>query len=987
MAEKECLVLVDGSSLAFRMFYALFSQGLRSTGGTPTGAVFGFFMAILDLIERQKPEMLAVCFDREEPTFRHTDYEKYKANRSEMPDELSVQWPIIKEGVQLLGIPLYELPGYEADDVIGTVAKEAEKKDICVRILTGDKDAFQLVGDGPETTQVLMPATGRGGLVTYGRQEVKEKLGVYPEQVVDYKALCGDASDNIPGVRGIGPKTAVDLLTQFQTLEGIYENLESIKSQSVRKKLSEGKDSAVSSQKLARIVLDVPVSFDFDHCRVHASDLNRAIEFFQSLEMRALVNRIAKLAPALTSGAVQAGAVSTSETNRQGAGGAAESLTAAGSSPGAGEPLQLGLFDSQNATNSITLQKPRLSVAGLPTPLVVTSEDDLSRVLNEIASRKVVCVDLETTSLDALDTDIVGYAFAFSNDLTLDGQGRPLFSDESCSKPFDIKTAYIPVGHSPLIGQTQLDSRFVAERLKPVLESHAIGKIAQNAKFEMNVLSTLGIEFGPLVFDPMLASYIVNPDEKHGLKEQSQRIFGHEMVRITDIIGTGRKQANMSVVPVDKAAPYAADDARMTFLLACHYAPNLSEEQKRLLYEIEQPLSVVLAAMEQAGVALDLPYLSAFSKELTDEICRLEGEIFELAGHPFNINSTAQLQKVLFEELTLTPKGKTTKKTGLSTDAAVLEALKDEHAIIARLLEYRHLSKLRSTYVDGFPKLINRRDGRLHGTFNQTVAATGRLSSTNPNLQNIPIKTEIGRRIRRAFIPGEAGQVLMSADYSQIELRILAHLSGDETLIDAFSRNQDIHARTAMEIFDVKEDEMNAKMRGVGKTMNFALIYQQGDYRTGIDLGVSTSEARQFREKYFSRYPRVMRLVNETLEKARESGYVSTIWGRRRYFRYLNDRNANIRAADERAAFNAPLQGSAADLMKLAMIRLNGRLKEKNLKARLILQVHDEVVLEVPAEEVDTVKQTVIDSMLMDQPFKVPLVVDVGVGQNWMEAK
>ncbi|HEY9785597.1 MAG TPA: DNA polymerase I, partial [Candidatus Obscuribacterales bacterium] len=606
---------------------------------------------------------------------------------------------------------------------------------------------------------------------------------------------------------------------------------------------------------------------------------------------------------------------------------------------------------------------------------------------NELSQQEVLCLDLETSGLDQFDCDIVGYAFAWSDRIKLDENKRPAVAREHATIDGSvIQTAYIPVGHSGIIGGPQLDARTVADRLQPILANPSIGKIAQNAKFEMNVLSQQGLQFAPLCFDPMLASYILNPDEKHGLKEQVERLFGYQMLRITEVIGSGRKQTTMGFVPVDKAAVYAADDARMTYQLAAYYIPLLDDTQKNLLYDMEIPLTAVLARMEQNGVALDLPYLKAFSEELVCEIARLEGEVFELAGHPFNISSTQQLQRVLFEELNLKTQGKTAKKTGFSTDAAALESLKNEHPIIDKILEYRHLSKLRSTYVDGFPKLVNRRDGRLHGTFNQTVAATGRLSSTNPNLQNIPIKTDIGRRIRKAFVPGDKDSVLLSADYSQIELRLLAHMSGDETLIDAFEKNQDIHARTAGEIFDVPLDSVTSQMRGVGKTMNFALVYQQGDYRTGIDLGVSTQEAKQFRDKYFSRYPKVRELVNETLAKARETGYVTTLWGRRRYFRYLNDRNANIRGQDERAAFNAPLQGSAADLMKLAMIRLDKTLKEKNMKSRLILQVHDELVLEVPKEEIAAAREVVADAMQMDQPLKVPLVVDIGVGSNWMEA-
>lgn len=992
MAEKETLVLVDGSSLAFRMFYALFSMGLRSSTGVPTGALYGFFNAIFDLIEKHKPAMLAVCFDRDEVTFRKEQYEEYKANRQEMPDDLKKQWPLIKEGVQMLGIPLYELPGFEADDVIGTVAKDAEKRGIRVDILTGDKDAFQLVSDIDGDVQVLMPPSRGGGLVTYRRAEVFEKMGVWPEQIIDYKALCGDSSDNIPGVKGIGPKTAVDLLTQYKTLDGIYEHVEELKSKSVKGKLTEGRDIAYKSQMLATIKLDVPLDFDFAHCRLDSLDTSKATEFFQGLGIKSIVTRLPRVLSKIagTEYAESAEISSLSVVSVQvetsvavGAGVGAGATDAPNMVPG-GASRQLGLFDLPEPASPTPLFEKR--AFDPPSPQIITTEAELSNLIEELTKQGAFAIDLETGGIESLDTNIVGWAFAWDDGFDLK-DGKLSLSENSSANGKGAKTAYIPVGHSGILTQQQLDADLVVERLKPLLENASIGKIAQNAKFEMNVLSLYGTKMCPVAFDTMIASYILNPDDKHGLKDQVSRVFGYEMVRIAELIGTGKKQVTMMMVPIEKAAPYAADDARMTLELARTYLPLMDKEQLFILNQIELPLSCVLAEMEQNGIALDIPYLKKFSVELSADIARLESEIFELAGYSFNINSTQQLQKVLFEDLGLKSQGKTTKKTGLSTDAAALEALKSEHVIIPKLLEYRHLSKLRSTYVDSLTKLVSTRDNRLHGTFNQTVAATGRLSSTNPNLQNIPIRTEIGSRIRRAFIPEKPDWVIMSADYSQIELRMLAHMAEDPTLIDAFSKNQDIHQRTAKEIFDVPLEEVTKEMRAIGKTMNFALVYQQGDYRTGIDLGVSTSEAKKFREKYFNTYPNVMKLVSETLETAREKNYVETIYGRRRHFRYLNDRNSMIRQADERAAFNAPLQGSAADLMKLAMIRLCKELKDNNMKTKIVLQVHDELVLEVPNDEIELAKKVITQSMEYGQPLKVPLVVDIGVGPNWMEAK
>jgi len=988
MAEKETLVLVDGSSLAFRMFYALFSMGLRSSSGIPTGGLYGFFNAIFDLIEKHNPTMLAVAFDREEPTFRKEEFVEYKANRQEMPDDLKKQWPLIKEGVQMLGIPLYELPGFEADDVIGTVAKDAERRGIRVDILTGDKDAFQLVTDVDGDIQVLMPPARGGGLVTYRRAEVFEKMGVWPEQIIDYKSLCGDSSDNIPGVKGIGPKTAVELLTQYKTLDGIYEHLEELKSKSVKAKLTEGREIAYKSQMLATIKLDVPMDFDFAHCRLDSIDTSRANEFFQALGIKSIVNRLPKVLARISGGEIpqtsQSGQISSLSVVPVQVEAAVSVGAGVGAESGMAGGRQLGLFDSaEPASNAPVFEKRSFAP---PAPQIITTEDELNSLVDELSNQKAIAIDLETSGIESLDTNIVGYALAWGSGFDLN-EGILSCAETSGKNGSGVKTAYIPVGHSGILTQQQLDHDLVIERLKPILENPRIGKVAQNAKFEMNVLSLYGIKLCPVSFDTMIASYILNPDDKHGLKDQVSRVFNYEMVRIAELIGTGKKQITMEMVPIDKAAPYAADDARMTLELASTYLPLLDKDQSFILNQIELPLSCVLAEMEQNGIALDIPYLKKLSVELSSDIARLESEIFALSGYSFNINSTQQLQKVLFEDLGLKSQGKTTKKTGLSTDAAALEALKNEHVIIPKLLEYRHLSKLRSTYVDSLTKLVSRRDNRLHGTFNQTVAATGRLSSTNPNLQNIPIRTEIGSRIRRAFIPEKEGWVMVSADYSQIELRMLAHMAEDPTLIDAFRKNQDIHQRTAKEIFDVPLEEVTKEMRAIGKTMNFALVYQQGDYRTGIDLGVPTAEAKKFREKYFNTYPNVMKLVSETLETAREKNYVETIYGRRRYFRYLNDRNAMIRQADERAAFNAPLQGSAADLMKLAMIRLSKELKENNMKTKIVLQVHDELVLEVPNDELELAKQVITRSMEYGQPLKVPLVVDIGVGPNWMEAK
>ncbi len=984
MADQETLVLVDGSSLAFRSFYALMRSGMKAKDGRPTWAVHGFFTSLFDQIEKQRPDMLAVCFDLSEPTFRKIEYDQYKAHRSDMPDDLKTQWPIIREGVTAFEIPLLELPGFEADDVIGTVAKQAAAQGRKVIILTGDKDAFQLV-DGDDSP-IEIHLTTNDGLVNCRRQEVFDRMGIWPEQVVDFKALCGDSSDNIPGVKGIGSKGAQQLLAAYQTLDGIYEHIDEIKSASLKNKLIEGKEIAYVSQRLATIRLDVPLEFDFEHCRLSMPQLEGLRDYFDKLNFKQLTARLPKiLARFSPDGSVPEmpkAAPAVEMKVLAAAGSAGSSLEASIDAPVFGQlKLSFGTHtDADSSSDAAPAATHAVTMAQAPEPLVVTSQEQLTDLVKELSMQSLISVSLETTGGDSLKTEVIGYTFAWD---TLMGskEGRLDLLEHSDKSKATLKAAYVPVKHT---GAALLEAAYVIEQLKPVLENTKIGKVAQNSKFELNVFSCLGIKFGPVVFDTMLASYILNPDDKHGLREQADRVLNYQMPRLDEIIGTGRKQIALVDAPLDTVAGYAIEQSRLSLELARFYAPLLDDEQQFLLYEMEQPLAEVLARMEQAGVALDLDYLKNFSHELASELARLESEIYAHAGHGFNINSTQQLQKVLFEELGLKTKGKT--KTGYSTDASVLESLKEEHEIIAKLLEYRHISKLRSTYVDALPGQILERDGRLHGDFNQTVTSTGRLSSSNPNLQNIPIRTEVGRRIRRAFVAAP-GSSLISADYSQIELRLLAHMCGDETLIDAFEKNQDIHARTAGEIYELTIEDVTSEIRRIGKTLNFALVYQQGAYSTGLDLGISTKEAQGFIDKYFARYPKVQGFLHGTIEDARNNNYARTMWGRRRYFTHLHDRNDNVRKADERAACNAPIQGSAADLMKLAMIRLDQDLRAAGSNAKLTMQVHDELVLEVPDDELEATKVILEKAMTLDQPLKVPLKVDLGTGKNWMDAK
>ncbi len=998
MEPGQNLVLVDGSSLAFRSFFALFKSGLRRTDGLPTWAIYGFFNSLFDFMERKRPDGMAMCFDLAGPTFRHDEYAEYKANRSEMPDDLSVQWPVIKQGVKLLGIPVYELSGYEADDIIGTVARQAEARGILVSIFTGDKDAFQLVDNESRAIKVLMPGrAGKGEILEFGRQEVFEKLGVYPEQVTDYKGLCGDNSDNIPGVKGIGPVTAVQLLTSYGSVEGIYGHLDEIKSKSVKQKLIDGMAAAFASKKLATMRLDVPLAFDFEHCQLSMPSFQAVSQFFSELEFKALVARLSKIMPRFNPSGVEDGQKTNSFDSPpvdgrpdfsqrfdgapvQGAPG--EGALANGTGQKAPAP---GAPRTATTSTATLVAEPKIKIADFEKPFLVSDEKQLNELTAELAQQTSFAMELETSSTSSLSSTIIGYAFAWSPGFDFEKSAGLTLSKKYSPANWQVKTAYIPIKTDDDVGSNCLNNETVVQALSPIWQDSNIGKILHGSKFKINVLSLSAVQLSPIAFDPALASYLVNPDEKHGLKDQAERLLGYSTVRATETAGMTRKQLTISFATLDKVASCAADDARIALELTRYYLEHLDNDQRYLLYEMELPLVVVLARMEQSGVALDLPYLATLSVELTEELNRLEKEIYDFAGHPFNINSPQQLQKVLFEELNLKSKGKT--KSGYSTDASVLESLKTEHKIVSRILEYRQLSKLRSTYIDSLPRQVSQRTHRLHGEFNQTTTATGRLSSSSPNLQNIPIRNEVGRRIRRAFVPGAQDWLILSADYSQIELRLLAHMSGDETLIDAFAKNQDIHARTAGEIFDTPIEQVTAEMRRIGKTLNFALIYQQGPYATAQDLGISIKDAQAFIDKYFSRYPKVRGFLNRTIEEARVTGYVSTLWGRKRHFRFLNDRSEAVRKADERAACNAPIQGSAADLMKLAMIRLNYELQAKGLKAKLIMQVHDELVLEVPEDELTETKEVVLAAMQLEQPLKVPLKVDIGISTNWMEAK
>ena len=985
------LVLIDGHSLAYRMHFALEHTHMATARKEPTWAVYGFFNALFSLLKQIQPDAIAVSFDVGRVTFRNDLYEAYKAHRESMPDALREQMGRIREGVERLGIPIYELEGFEADDVIGTLSKQASEAGMQVLILTGDQDSFQLVDD--DRVEVLIPSrTPREGLKQYNAEAVVKKLGVRPDQVIDFKGLKGDTSDNIPGIPGVGDKTAIKLLTQYETLEGVYAHLAEMPANKLREKLETYQDQAFLSKQLATIDRAVPLSVDLDDCHLVIPDMKALIGFLEACEFKTFIQQ----APALLAPFIDGSSGSMPES------------TPMISAP-AGQMTLDGLATQADSAVAVALQDPPDAMVELadalaywePSYTLVTSTEVLQTLVEAIKAQQVVALDLETTGLDVLTAEIVGISLSLSNRLKpfqwpavnmLNLKDFPhtfpalAFSGVS-EEDTTYQTYYIPVGHRQATDE-QLSVDMVLSALEPLLTDPAIVKVVHNAKYEYNVFWTYDIKMQGLVFDTMLASYVWNPDRRHGLKGLAQDFLHHRMREITDLIGSGKKAISFAEVPVGDGAAYAACDAQATLELAVFFLGALDESLMTLFYEVENPLAQVLARIERVGVSLDTDYLNTLRQDLDEKLSVLEADVYRLAGCTFNLNSPKQVGEVLFEKLGITPLRKTPSKSGYSTDAKVLEQLAGEHEVVQKLLDYRQLFKLKSTYIDSLPELIHPQSHRIHTSFNQTVTATGRLSSSNPNLQNIPNRTDIGRQIRQAFVPREkTGWKLLSADYSQIELRLLAHFSEDPYLLEAFQAKADIHKATAALVYGVPLEEVTKDQRYRAKAVNFGVIYGQSAHGLSQQLKITRGEAQQFIDLYFMRYHQVKAYIEAVKEEAHETGVSKTLCGRVRDLREgLNSSVRSVREFSERAAFNTPLQGTAADLMKIAMIRLADALEKQGLQSQLILQVHDELVLEVPDAELDRVTDLVVWAMELDQPLQVPLVVDVHVGSSWMEA-
>lgn len=899
MAKTARLFLIDGSALAYRSYFAFIRNPLINSKGENTSAVFGYTRTLLDILAQEKPEYIAVAFDTPEPTFRHQRFADYKATRQKMPDEMSAQWPRLREVTEALGVTLIELAGYEADDVMGTLAKQAEREGFKTYLVTADKDLMQLVSPHVKIYSLRRVDNQQEILDPVG---VQQKFGVPPERVIDVLALMGDSSDNIPGVRGIGEKTAVKLIQDYGDLETVLAKAAEIKPKGVADKILANLDMARLSQELATIHLDVPLPYSPSDLAPRPRDAVRLTALFQDLEFGSLVRQVAVHA----------------EADHQG--------------------YQL-----------------------------IRSRAEFDHLCQTLQTLERFAVDTETTDLDPLNAELVCVSLAW-----LPGE------------------AYCVPLQFPEEPQSD-DGAYVLKGLTPILENPAILKCGQNIKYDMLVLSRHGIELQGVEFDTMVGSYVVNPSgRQHNLDALALEYLQIKKIPITALIGSGRAQRTMREVPIEDVARYACEDADVTWRLRDLLEAKLKETATWDLFQrVEIPLIVVLKEMEQAGVCLDVPLLRQMAQEMERQLLTLTQEIHALAGEVFNINSTQQLGRILFERLEIQKaqgiKRVRKTKTGYSTDVAALEQFKS-HPFVKKMLEYRQLAKLKSTYVDALPQLVNPRTGRVHTSYNQTVAATGRLSSSDPNLQNIPARTELGREIRKAFIAETDERCLLSADYSQIELRILAHLSQDATLIESFRSGEDVHRRTASKIFGVPTEQVTAEQRARAKTINFGVIYGMGPTRLARENDISLEEAKRFIEAYFATYPGVHQYTVESINKAREQGYVTTLLGRRRYLPELFSDNPGIRVAAESMAINTPVQGSSADLIKLAMINIRERLRREGLSAQMLLQVHDELVFEVPEVELEAVKPLVVEEMEGAIQLAVPIKVDVGAGRNWFEA-
>jgi DNA polymerase-1 len=928
-------------ALAYRAYFTFINRPLLNSKGENTSAIYGFATTLMKILDEDKPEHIAVVFDTPEPTFRHKKFAAYKATREKMPEALANQLDRLKEVVEAFNVPILEAPGYEADDVIGTLAKRAEAKGIETSLVTGDKDFMQLISP---LVKMYKPGKRGDDWEIIDEKGVETKFGVAPERVIDVLGLTGDKSDNVPGVPGIGEKTAIPLVQQFGSIENILKNIEAIPQKGLQEKLRQNKDSALLSKELVTIDTSVPIKVDIHHLEAKPRDANRLRKIFTELEFRSLLKKLLE------------------------------------STPQTDEDISFDVTEFKPLTD-ITTDEHKYHI--------IRSTGELKELCKQLAPSQLISFDTETTSLNPLEAELVGLSFATKpgeayyvpvggdshdpssqdasvspdqvEDLGLFGP-RPKGFGQSDSKVHRKQNVEHEGEDSGADGQCLLNLPEVLHELKPVLENPAIKKCGQNVKFDLLGLSQHGIAVRGISFDTMIASYALRADGQHNLDYLAQEYLNYKTISYGELVGTRREKVEIKNIPLERIADYSAQDADITLRLHDVLKRKLEESRMlKLCEEVEFPLLVVLADMESTGVALDTKFLNMMSKELE---LLLENIVLDIHKIPI-VRKT---------------------KTGYSTDVGVLEMIRNEHPIIERLLEYRQLSKLKSTYVDALPEAINPRTGRVHTSFNQTGTTTGRLSSSDPNLQNIPMHTELGREIRKAFVPGSKDMLIMSADYSQIELRVMAHISQDEGLMEAFRNSEDIHATTASKVFGVKPSEVTREMRRRAKEVNFGIMYGIGPFGLSSRLDVSQAEAKDIIARYFERFPKVNQYIFDTIALARHDGYVSTLLGRRRYLPEINSRNQTVRQNAERQAINMPIQGTAADMIKLAMIEIHAAIRRKGFASKMILQVHDELVFEVEKKELDGMKKLVVEKMQTALPLDVPVEVEVGTGKNWYDA-
>ena len=939
MSNQKRLFLLDAFALIFRGYYAFIKNPRINSKGMDTSAIMGFTNSLLDVIKRERPDHLAVCFDKGGSESRTKLFTDYKANRDETPEAIKIAVPYIQKILEAMHIPVIEKAGFEADDIIGTLAKQAEKEGYKVFMVTPDKDFAQLVS---ENIFMYRPSRMGNGIEIWGIPEVQEKFEIdRPEQVIDYLGMMGDAVDNIPGLPGVGDKTAKKFLKEYGSMENLLENTHEIKGK-LKEKIEANKELGVLSKVLATILLDVPVTFESTLYELTTPDENAVGILFEELEFRRMAENFKKIFfPQNTTIEFEA----KQNINKSSQQGQQFDLF---STPGGGKVTENSVDKKQNLVSNKHWYQ------------YVNSPYAVTQLINELMQQKSVCFDTETTSIDSLQAELVGIAFSWSK-----GKGYYLALPEKKEEA------------QKLLGP-----------LKTFFENTKIQKIGHNLKYDLKVLRSYGIEVNAPLFDTMIAHYLINPDMRHNMDILAETYLNYSPQSITELIGKkGKNQGNMRDVSLEQQTEYAVEDTDITLQLKEYFHNEMSIAKTLGLYEkVELPLLSVLTDMECEGINLDVPFLNVLSKKLSQDITVLEKNIFKIAGETFNLASPKQLGLILFDKLKLVDKPKKTKTGQYSTAEDVLSYLAKEHSIISKILDWRSLQKLQNTYVDALPNEINPKTGRVHTIYNQAVAATGRLSSNKPNLQNIPIRTERGQQVRKAFIPRDENHVLLAADYSQIELRIIAALSKDVGMLSAFQNNEDIHRATAAKVFEVPLEKVTRAQRSNAKTVNFGIIYGVSAFGLSQQTDLSRAEAKELIETYYATYPKLRAYIKDQVDFARDHGYVATVLGRRRYLKDINSQNAIVRGAAERNAVNAPIQGSAADIIKLAMIAIQKRLKSESWKSKMLLQVHDELVFDVPKEEIDDLKTMVKNEMENAFDIDVPLVVDIGIGNNWLEA-